>query len=275
MAEPVEITAAPRAMKFDGATVAGLTAGIILFALAVVIGGTPTAFLDAPAFLIVVGGTAAATTVSFSFSDLRRGLSALKDTVITRDRDARDTAYTMLELADVARHHGVLKLQGSPLKALSRETFLHHGLGLVVDGLNESDIASVMREEFAGIETGVLRAVAVIRKAAEFAPAMGLIGTLIGLVQMLGSLGDPSAIGPAMAVALLTTLYGALLANLVLSPLAGKLERNLAEERVIAEIQLAGLLAIARKDNVRKLELHLNGLLPPGQKVEFVETSAA
>jgi len=124
-------------------------------------------------------------------------------------------------------------------------------------------------------EYGVQRATQVIRKAAEIAPAMGLIGTLIGVVQMLGNLGDPQVIGPSMAVALLTTFYGAVLANLMLNPLAAKLERNNTDERLIQQIQLTGLTAMARKDNIRRIELVLNSLLPPSRKVQYVDDGPA
>ncbi|MDX2223496.1 MAG: MotA/TolQ/ExbB proton channel family protein [Rhodospirillaceae bacterium] len=271
MAEQAELTAAPRGIRLDGATIMGLAAAAVFVGLAIVFGGAPSAFFDLPSILIVIGGTAAATTVCFSFQDLRLTARTLRDTVVTRERDAQDSAYTMLELADFCRRNGSLRLQGAPLARFGREAVLHKGLGLVIDGAGEDEIAAVLREELSTSEERVLRAVAVLRKAAEIAPAMGLIGTLIGLVQMLGKLGDPSVIGPSMAVALLTTLYGAVLANLVLNPLAAKLERNLSDERLIEDIHLAGLVSIARKENVRKLEMMLNGLLPPGRKVQYTD----
>jgi len=111
----------------------------------------------------------------------------------------------------------------------------------------------------------------VLRKAAEFAPAMGLIGTLIGLVQMLGNLDDPSTIGPAMAVALLTTFYGAVLANMVFSPMASKLERNSAEESMVNTIYMMGAASIGRQENPRRLEMLLNSILPPGKRVQYFD----
>ena len=105
----------------------------------------------------------------------------------------------------------------------------------------------------------------------EFSPAMGLIGTLIGLVQMLGNLGDPSTIGPAMAVALLTTFYGAVLANMVFLPLASKLERNSKEEALVSNIYLMGAASIGRQENPRRLEMLINSLLPPSQRVRYFD----
>jgi chemotaxis protein MotA len=271
MAEQIEITASVRRNKFDSATVFGLAGAAIFIIAAVAAGGRASAFFDIPAILIVIGGTFAVTTVCFSLSDIAKTAGALRETVVSRERDFQDTAYTMLELADVVRRNGILKLQGAPLARFARETFLHRGLKLLIDGITEKDIGDILREDINASSERHNRAVAVLRRAAEIAPAMGLIGTLIGLVQMLGNLGDPKVIGPAMAVALLTTFYGAVLANMVLNPLATKLERNAAEESLIQQLFMTGILSIARKDNVRRLEIVLNSLLPADSKVQYVD----
>lgn len=272
MAEQMEITATVRRSKFDNATVFGLAAAAVFIIVAVVAGGSASAFFDVPAILIVIGGTLAVTTVCFSLGDMVKTARALVDTVVSRERDFQDAAYTMLELADAVRRHGVLKLQGAPLARFVREPFLHRGLKLLIDGIAEKDIGDILREDINASRERHARAVAVLRRAAEIAPAMGLIGTLIGLVQMLGNLGDPKVIGPAMAVALLTTFYGAVLANMVLNPLATKLERNAAEEALIQQLFMTGILGIARKDNVRRLEIVLNSLLPADAKVQYVDS---
>ncbi len=271
MSDTADITAAPRRTLVDGATLIGLAAAFALIALAVIVGGTLELFFNLPAALIVLGGTLAVTIVCFSFRDLAEAAGALGSTVLYRERDPRDTAYTMLELADFCRTNGALKLQGAPLLRFVKEPILHKGLSLVIDGLGENDVAEILRQDIAAEGQRPLRAAQVLRKAAEIAPAMGLIGTLIGLVQMLGRLQDPDVIGPAMAVALLTTFYGAVLATLVLNPLASKIERNVSEEYAINQIFLAGLTAIARKDHPRRLEIQLNSALPPEHKVKYFE----
>jgi chemotaxis protein MotA len=275
MAEHAEITAESRRRKFDSATVLGLVGAAVFIAFAVILGGSAGAFVDLPSIFIVIGGTLAVTTVCFSLPDMGRTLAALRDTIVSRERDFQDAAYTMLELADYCRRHGVMKLQGPPLLRFAREPLLHRGLRLLIDGTAEKDIGELLREDIAASGDGHVRAVAVLRKAAEIAPAMGLIGTLIGLVQMLGNLGDPKVIGPSMAVALLTTFYGAILANMVLNPLAAKLERNAAEEALIQQIFMAGVIGIARKDHVRRLEIQLNSMLPPEAKVQYVDGTPA
>jgi chemotaxis protein MotA len=115
------------------------------------------------------------------------------------------------------------------------------------------------------------KSASVLKKAAEFAPAMGLIGTLIGLVQMLGNLDDPASIGPSMAVALLTTFYGAVLANMVFSPMASKLERNSGEEAIVNSIYVMGASSIGRQENPRRLEMLLNSVLPPAKRIQYFD----
>ena len=271
MAEPAELTATPRRTLFDGATVFGLLAGLALVVLAIALGGSAGAFLNGPGLLIVLGGTLAVTCMSFSVADIRTAFKGLRSTVFYRERDPQDVAYTILELADFCRHHGVLKLQGEPIQKFIREPFLHKALGMLVDSLPEKAITDILAEDLNAGSARVQRSANVLRKAAEVAPAMGLIGTLIGLVQMLGKLDNPTVIGPAMAIALLATFYGVLSANMIFNPLASKLERNATEEHLINYLYTLGALAIARKDNPRRLEMLLNSALPPDRKVRFFE----
>jgi chemotaxis protein MotA len=271
MAEYTHSNTASRSGRFDGATIVGLGAAICMVVVAIAFGGSAGAFFDIPSILIVIGGTFAVTIVCFSFTDVARTVSVLRSTLVHRDRNTQDVAFTMLELADYSRKHGVLGLQGAGLARFAPEPFLHKGLGLVIEGLPEKEIGEILDEDQAATTARVYRSASVLRKAAEVAPAMGLIGTLIGLVHMLGHLGDPKAIGPAMAVALLTTFYGAVLANMVFNPLASKFERNAAEEHLIQHLQALGILSIARKENPRRLEMLLNSALPPDGKVHFFE----
>ena len=271
MAEHSEMRAAQRQSRFDGATIFGLAGAVALVVLAIVFGGSVTAFFDLPSVMIVIGGTFAVTTICFSFADVVGTFAVLRSTVVHRERNAQDVAYTMLELADYSRKHGVLGLQGAGLARFAAEPFLHKGLGLVIEGLPDKDIGEILDEDQAATTARVYRSAGVLRKAAEVAPAMGLIGTLIGLVHMLGHLGDPKAIGPAMAVALLTTFYGAVLANMVFNPLASKFERNAADEHLIQHLQALGVLSIARKENPRRLEMLLNSALPPDGKIRFFD----
>jgi len=132
-------------------------------------------------------------------------------------------------------------------------------------------VERIMQSELQATTERHARAVGMLRKAAEISPAMGLIGTLVGLVQMLGTLEDPSTIGPSMAVALLTTFYGAILANLVFTPLASKLERNSTEDALMNEMYVMAAASIARQENPRRLEMLLNTVLPPENKIVYFQ----
>ena len=142
---------------------------------------------------------------------------------------------------------------------------------MVVDGSEAAEVERIMQSELQATTERQVRTVNVLRKAAEISPAMGLIGTLVGLVQMLGNLEDPSTIGPSMAVALITTFYGAVLANLVFIPLASKLERNAVEDALVNEMHVMAADSIARQENPRRLKMLLNTVLPPENKIVYFQ----
>jgi chemotaxis protein MotA len=254
----------------DIATVLGLVSGFGLLALAIFMGGMAGAFLDAPALLIVFGGTFAVTAMSFSLNEMARTPLVTLKAMFYSPLDASLAAFQMLELAELARAKGALALQAVQPR-LTSLPFLHQGISMVVDGSSGDEIEKILNHKVNAIASRHAKAAGILRKAAEVSPAMGLIGTLIGLVQMLGQLDDPSTIGPSMAVALLTTFYGAVLSNMVFSPLASKLERNSDEEALLNTIYLTGVTSIGRKENPRRLEMLVNTLLPPAQRIDFFE----
>ena len=257
--------------KFDPATVAGLIGGFVLIVAAIALGSDPLGFIDLPSVLIVIGGTLAVTTISFKFSEIGGTARVLMRTVNYRERDPSDAAYMLIRIAEHARRNGVLGLQGQVLASLKSEQLLHKALSLVVDGVPGEEVERMMRQEIQATIHRHTKASGVLRRAAEVSPAMGLIGTLIGLVQMLGNLDDPSTIGPAMAVALLTTFYGAILANMVFAPLASKLDRNSQEEALVYHLYTLGVMSIAKQENPRRLEMLLNSVLPPAQRVRVYD----
>jgi len=224
---------APRVRNtLDFATVIGLLAAFALIAVAILLGGSPAAFVDVPAVCIVIGGTFGIVTACFSIGDVWMTLKAVRTAVLSATRQPKYTAVQLLRLSQFARQHGTLALQQHEGSTANND-LLRQGLTMVVDGASGDDIERIMTREIQAAMQRHARSVGVLRKAAKISPAMGLIGTLVGLVQMLGSLDDPANIGPAMAVALLTTLYGAILANMVFAPLASKLERNAAEDMIV------------------------------------------
>jgi chemotaxis protein MotA len=265
---PVRLS--PRQGSIDFATLFGLVAALALVGGAIFLGGSWIAFIDVRAILLVVVGTFAVTAVSYSIGEIVQAQPIMIRTLFHSGVAPNEAAMRMLQLSERARRRGILQLQ-SELYALRAEPFLHRAMTMLVDGIVVEEIERNLTFETHAMMQRHVRSTGILRRAAEVAPAMGLIGTLIGLVQMLGSLNSPERIGPAMAVALLTTFYGALLANVVFLPLASKLERNSATELLINQIYILGALSIGRQENPRRLELVLNTILPASQRVKYFD----
>ncbi len=254
----------------DLATIIGLISGFGLIIAAIFLGGDPLSFVNPPSILIVIGGTFAITSMCFSVKEMANTSTVIGKTFFYSAKDPADAAVQVLQVAELARRQGVLSLQNI-LPPLKSDPFLYKGMAMVVDGTPGEEVELILRRDLSATQQRHHKSASVLRKAAEYSPAMGLIGTLIGLVQMLGNLEDPATIGPAMAVALLTTFYGAVLANMVFSPMASKLDRNSAEEAMINTIFMMGAASIGRQENPRRLEMLLNSILPPAKRVQYFD----
>lgn len=249
----------------DLTTLLGLTISLGLVGYAIFLGGNLPGFIDVPSVLIVILGTLFVTLTSSSAGEMgRAGLVTLK-AFFNSSAKPSDEAVRLLKLAQKTRQAGLLGIQKEA--AAESDQFLRQGLILAVDGVTPDIINRILTADTAAMIERHGSGAAVLRRAADIAPSMGLIGTLIGLVQMLGQLSDPDKIGPSMAVAILTTFYGAILSYMVLSPLANKLERTSATELLLRKVYTAAVLSIARQENPRQLELHINAILPPSQRV--------
>lgn len=254
----------------DPTTILGVFIAFAMVIAAIVIGGNPYGFLDLKSVLIVVGGTFAVVTASFSFHEMVQASSVIAQTMFSRSDDASQTAIRCIEIAEIARQKGFLELE-KYRDLTDHNEFFRDGIDMIVDNNTLEEVERVISYEISAMGDRRAKSVAVLRKSAEVSPAMGLIGTLIGLVQMLGNLQDPSTIGPAMAVALLTTFYGAILSYMMFTPLATKLERNTQGELLIANIYLQALRSIMKKENPRQLELVINSILPPAKRVRYFD----
>ncbi|MBV6632147.1 MAG: MotA/TolQ/ExbB proton channel family protein [Alphaproteobacteria bacterium] len=254
----------------DLTTVLGLVIAFGLILAAIMVGGSLGSFFNLPSVLIVVLGTMAVTAVSFAGSELKVTPTLVNNAVFRTISDPVVIGTQMIELSELARRNGPLALE-QRLPELQGNRFLFKAIGLIVDGIPGDDIEQVLSSEISADFARNQRAISIIKRSAEVAPAMGLIGTLVGLVQMLANLEDPSTIGPAMAVALLTTFYGAVLGTMMLTPLAGKLERNANEENLTKRIYAVGAASIARQENPRRLEMLLNTILPPEKRINYFE----
>lgn len=257
----------------DVATLVGLAAAAGVILLAITTGGSARAFLDPPSLLIVLGGTLAVTTASFSLGDVAVAWRSAAAVLVHQRLDPKGVARQVILLAEAARRAGPETLR-NVLPELRGEPFLHRSVTLITEGHPPDTIEQMLTGEVEATVGAQGKSAGVLRRASEVAPAMGLIGTLVGLVQMLGSLSDPSAIGPAMALALLTTFYGAVLGNVVLSPLAAKVERSAEEDALVKTLYTIGAVSIARQENPRRLEMLLNAVLPPGKRIQYFDREA-
>lgn len=260
----------PPQRGIDMTTILGLGGALGLISAGIAVGNSNASFFNLPSVLIVVFGTFAATSVAFSGAELKKSLGVVGHSFFRRTWKPSIMARQLMDIAVIARKKGLLALSQSESE-LSKDEFLRYAVQLVVDGYTPDDINRVLYQEIDSLVERHRRSASILRRAAEIAPGIGLIGTLIGLVQMLADLDNPDAIGPAMAVALLTTFYGAIMSMVILTPLAGKLERNSNDEAMIKTMVALAMTSIARQDNPRRLEMMLNSELPPSERIQYFD----
>lgn len=253
----------------DFATIIGLGAGFALVIAAMMGGGSMAAYVDGPSIMIVFGGTIAVTMISFSIPEILNAQRLIFRTIFRPRDDVQSAAREVIEMAERLRRQGGERDIENMIKALAGKLFLQKGLTMILDNTPPDELERILRQEVTAMSYRHNRSAGILRRAAEVAPAMGLIGTLIGLVQLLGNLQQPETIGPAMALALLTTFYGAVFSNMILSPLASKLERNSRIETLLMNIYALGVSSISRQENPRRLEMTINATLPPSERVSY------
>lgn len=257
----------------DLATVIGLAAGVGLIVSALLLGGAPLAFIDVPSMLIVIGGVTAVTFIMFPLrtvvGSIQVAIKAFRDD--TWNLDA--IIDQMVSLSRLARTNGILALEDAEKEL--KNPFLKKGIQLAVDGNEEELIRFIMATDVSFTRERHAIGQKVFKQMGAMGPAFGMIGTLIGLVQMLRTLDDPSSIGPAMAVALLTTFYGALIANLVCLPIANKLEFRSKEEALAKQVVTEGIISIMQGANPKVLKDKLEAFVAPTLRREKRDGSPA
>lgn len=268
-ADPVIRIDAPY-RKADLATIFGLSFALGLIFAAIMVSNSDANFLNGPSFLIVILGTMAATSVAYTGEELKHVPGIIANTIFRKTRKPSKMAIQLMDVATLARKKGLLALTAVE-QELRKDPFLARSVQLVTDGFSADDIEHFIGQEVDALVERHRRSASIVRRASEIAPAMGLIGTLVGLVQMLAQLDDPAAIGPSMAVALLTTFYGAILGTIILAPLSAKLERNSNDETMVKSLVLTAMTSIARQENPRRLEMLLNSELPPDHQIRYFD----
>ena len=246
----------------DIASIVGFILAYVILGTAVSLGGPFILFVNAPSMLIVIGGTFAVTLMRVTLGNFLGSFKiGLKGFFYKLDQPQK-LIDESVELANVARKEGILALEGREIS----NSFLQRGIGLCIDGHAPEIVKNLLAKDInMSIERHTIGA-DMFKAMAVYAPAMGMIGTLIGLVQMLSNMSDPAAIGPAMAVALLTTLYGAVIANAFASPLAEKLILISGYEKTNKDLILESINGIQDGTNPRVLKQMLDAYLPEGKR---------
>ena len=248
----------------DLATVIGIISAFGLVLYGILIGGTLMIFWDSASAAIVIGGTFGVTLINYPLADVLGVLKVIKHVFLFKLQAAKELITILVDIANKTRTGGILSVE--PMVKELKDGFLAKGMQMLVDGIEINSIQSVLEKEIGYVEDRHKLGAEVFTTLATFAPALGMIGTLIGLVQMLQKLDDPSKIGPAMAVALITTFYGAVFANLIFLPMAGKLKKRNKEEVLVKELILEGVLSIAAGENPRVMEQKLQVFLSPNNR---------
>jgi chemotaxis protein MotA len=259
----------------DIATIIGLAAAFGLVGWSIQAGGNLAGFINPTAAAIVLGGTFGSLLVHFPMSRFVGLFGILRKTLVYAQPQPDAIIAKMVKYAERARREGMLALEDD--SEIESDEFLRKGLRLAVDGTDPQLLEKILQTDVHQIELRHFEGARILAAGGTFAPAFGMIGTLIGLVTMLSTLSDPSKIGAGMATALVTTFYGAVLANALFLPLAGKLETRSREEIVNKEMIIDGIMAIQSGDSPRIVEEKLKSYLSPTlrRKVENDKEKAA
>jgi chemotaxis protein MotA len=243
----------------DFATILGIFSGLALIFGAIISGGQMQTFVSIPSVMIVVGGTLAATLITFPLTDVLQAFQAAKQVFAQKKVNPNDAVRLIIQVANLSRRQGLVALS----KVKTDNAVFKKALNLIADGAPEELIRQTLRIEIDAMRQRHGLAQEVFKRMGAYSPAFGMLGTLIGLVQMLATLDDPSTIGPAMAVALITTFYGSFLASLFFLPVAGKLKSRTQVEIINLEIIFEGALSILENNNPMLIYEQLSSFIPP------------
>jgi chemotaxis protein MotA len=259
----------------DLASLIGLLAGVVVVVFGIISGeqGLPALgnFGDVPSVIITLGGTMTGLLTSNALSDYINGFKSIGLVMKAQAIDEASVIKKIIDLSNIARKEGLLQLEEAANEL--DDQFMKKGILLIVDGTEPDLVRAILETELACVESRHKKVMGFWDDMASMAPAWGMIGTLIGLVNMLVSLDDPSSIGPNMAVALLTTLYGSIVANWLAIPVSKKMGVNNGNEVMLKEVMIEGLLSIQAGENPRVIEEKLKSFLSPTQREEFSEAN--
>ncbi|MCW8884743.1 MAG: MotA/TolQ/ExbB proton channel family protein [Motiliproteus sp.] len=250
----------------DFASLIGFLSGLALIIAAIFLGGSADVFVNIPGMMIVVGGTIAATLLTVRFRDVTAAFSAAWIVFTHDNTNPQKMIDNMLELSKISHRNGLLSLADVETSS----NFLKRACNMISDAASEAMVEKALQTEIDSLYARHYQVQDVFKKMAIYSPAFGMLGTLIGLIQMLSSLEDPNSIGPAMAVALLTTFYGSLLSSMVFLPIAGKLKARTLMEVTNLEIIREGCLSILSNDHYSNVYERLSSYVPEAKRKPLV-----
>ena len=253
----------------DLASFIGILSGLLLIITAIFMNGNIADFINIPGLMIVFGGTIAATLLTFPFKDVIAAYRAAFTVFNEKKEDPNTIVATMYNLSKMTRNRGLLELQYLETDS----DFLKRSTMLIADSSDEESIRTTLRIEIDSLKMRHFIVQDVFRKMAAFAPAFGMLGTLIGLIQMLSRLEDPTTIGPSMSVALLTTFYGSLFATMFFIPIAGKLKARTVEQVIHLEIIFEGAICILKSQSPMMLYERLSSFIPSKDRISMDKLS--
>jgi len=248
----------------DLATLIGIVFGAACLVISILLSGSLKSFFDVKSIFITIGGGLASTMIQYKLKDFSKIFKLIGLAFLNKTANALDTIALMVKLSEKTRREGLLAIE-SELEQIE-DPFIKRSLQLVVDGVESETIKDYMNMEIANLESRHSTGIAIFKALASEFPAWGLIGTLVGLILMLRSLNDPSTIGPAMAVSLITTFYGSVLANFICIPISEKLQKNSDNEVHIKEMVAEAVISIQAGENPKMMEHKLRVFLSPEER---------
>ncbi len=248
----------------DRSTIIGIISGFLIIAIAIMIEGSLLVFWSLASLLIVLGGATCSTFVNFSLEQVLESRKVLKIAFQDVSQEPLGIIGKMVDMAGKARREGLLALENEIED--TEDEFLKKGIQLIVDGTDPDLVRNILETDIIMTEERHKIGIGIFSSMGATAPAYGMLGTLIGLILMLTDLNNPDALGPGMALALITTFYGSLFANLIFNPIAGKLKLKSDEESMIKEIIIEGVLSIQAGENPRIVAEKMKSFLQPEQK---------
>lgn len=251
----------------DIATIIGIVFGLFCILWSILLGGSLLTFWNFPSVVVVLGGGIAASLISYKLAEVKLIMKVVIKVFIGKETSQANIIKQLVELSMKARRDGLLSLEAE--QEHIEDDFLKESLQLVVDGVEPEIIVDSMDLEIENMKSRHDKGAGLFKTMATQFPAWGMIGTLIGLIKLLNALNDPSSIGPAMAIALITTFYGSVLANFICNPIANKLSLRSKDEIQEKRMIIEGVLSIQAGENPKILEHKLKTFLSPRQKLEY------